>query len=325
MRDDAVARIADAVLYEGYLLWPYRRGALKNQQRFTFGGVYPPAWDDRSSVQAEVLLEGQRPRVEVRLRFLHVVRRQVMAAETRAGALEPVDELQSAGEHWVSWDEALERESEPGPLHIEAGESLQAIPGGAIRRSWSQIDGELALSTRRLRAGLWRVRARVRNQSRWEGAERDQALRQTLCCAHLLLHAEGGSWVSATDPPDRLQAQARACENVGLWPVLVGEGGNGRSMLASAIILADYPEVAPESPGDLFDSAEIDQLLVLSILAMTDEERREMRDSDPRAREILERTQRLTEQQIMRLRGAIREFATGEARRSAGGRREDER
>ena len=62
-------------------------------------------------------------------------------------------------------------------------------------------------------------------------------------------------------------------------------------MLASPIILSDHPEIAPESPGDLFDSGEIDQMLVLNILAMTDEERRDMRDSDPRAREILERTE----------------------------------
>ena len=79
-------------------------------------------------------------------------------------------------------------------------------------------------------------------------------------------------------------------------------------MLAAPIILSDYPEIAPESPGDLFDSGEIDQLLVLNILAMTAQERRDMRDSDPRAREILERTEALSDEQIMRLNGAVREF-----------------
>ena len=43
MKRDRVEEIAAAVLYEGYILWPYRRSALKNQRRFTFGGVYPPA------------------------------------------------------------------------------------------------------------------------------------------------------------------------------------------------------------------------------------------------------------------------------------------
>ena len=81
-----------------------------------------------------------------------------------------------------------------------------------------------------------------------------------------------------------------------------------RTLLCSPIILPDHPQIAPESPGDLFDGGEIDQLLVLNILAMTDEERREMRDSDPRARAILERTEALTDEQLMRLHGTIREF-----------------
>ena len=77
--------------------------------------------------------------------------------------------------------------------------------------------------------------------------------------------------------------------------MLVGEQGDRSTLLASPIILSDYPEIAPESPGDLFDSGEIDQMLVLNILAMTDEERRDMRDCDPRAREILERTEALSD------------------------------
>jgi hypothetical protein len=78
--------------------------------------------------------------------------------------------------------------------------------------------------------------------------------------------------------------------------------------------LSESPAIAPESPGDLFDSAEIDQMLVLNILAMTAEERRDMRDCDPRAREILERTEALTREEIMRLQGAVREFGLVRAR-----------
>jgi hypothetical protein len=79
-------------------------------------------------------------------------------------------------------------------------------------------------------------------------------------------------------------------------------------MLASPIILEDHPRIAPESPGELFDGGEIDQMLVLNILSLTDEEKAEMRDTDPRAREILERTEGLTQDELMRLNGAIREF-----------------
>ena len=59
---DDVRRIADAVLYEGYVLWPYRRSALKNQRRWTFGGVHPREHaerhpDDRWRMETQVLVE----------------------------------------------------------------------------------------------------------------------------------------------------------------------------------------------------------------------------------------------------------------------------
>ena len=81
--------------------------------------------------------------------------------------------------------------------------------------------------------------------------------------------------------------------------MLVGEHGDRDTMLSSPIILPDYPEIAPESPGDLFDASEIDEMLVLNILSLTDAEKQEMRESDPRAREILERTESLTEEELM--------------------------
>ncbi|HEY5261357.1 MAG TPA: hypothetical protein VIJ33_04545 [Solirubrobacteraceae bacterium] len=309
MSSDVTRRIADAVLYEGYLLWPYRKSALKNQQRFTFGGVYPPAWEDRSSIQAQVLLEGNEDaEVEVRVRFLHVVQRQVLKGGPSPVSLQPVEELEVGGERWVSWEEAVEREFEPGPIRVSAGEQLEQISGGAIRRSWRTLEGEVAVSREILGPSLSRFTVRVANTISWMGQIRAEALRQTFCSTHAILRARGGTWVSLTDPPVELRAEAGGCENSGVWPVLVGEQGDRATMLASPIILSDHPAIAPESPGDLFDSGEIDQMLVLNILAMTEEERREMRDSDPRAREILERTEALTDEEIMRLNGAVREF-----------------
>jgi hypothetical protein len=312
---DPVRRIADAVLYEGYLLWPYRRSALKNQQRFTFGGVYPPAWEDRSCMQAQVLLEGSADaELEIRVRFLQVVERQVLKAGSPGEPLEPVDELVTDGERWISWEEAVEREVAPGPIRLPAGEELEKLPGGALRRSWSALEGDVSLARELVRPGLSRITVRVVNTCPWAGTTRAQALRQTFCSAHAVLHAHAGAWVSPTDPPAGLRGEAQACENSGVWPVLVGAEGDRSTMLASPIVLCDYPEIAPESPGDLFDSGEIDQMLVLNILAMTDEERRDMRDCDPRARAILERTEALSGEEIMRLHGALRELGPVRAR-----------
>src|SRR5947209_19315498 len=116
MSADPVRAIADAVLYEGYILWPYRRSAMKNQQRFTFGGVYPPAHsrrhpDDPSTMQAEVLIRGD-PAVEASVRFLHVVQRTVLD-----DLGEPVDDRVVDDERFVTWEEAAERSiAAPGPI-----------------------------------------------------------------------------------------------------------------------------------------------------------------------------------------------------------------
>ena len=77
-------------------------------------------------------------------------------------------------------------------------------------------------------------------------------------------------------------------------------------MISSPIILYDYPKIAPESPGDLFDAAEIDEILSLRILAMTDQEKREMRHVDEQARRILERTETLPAEQFLKMHGALR-------------------
>jgi hypothetical protein len=325
---DPVRQIADAVLYEGYLLWPYRRSAMKNRQRWTFGGVYPRGHheahgDDRCQMLSECLLEAaEGSAVEVRVRFLHVVRRQVMAPGP--GGLEPVSELTVGDERHLSWEEATEREvvgelslgaeAVRVPIDIPAGGEQAELrdpagrPAGAIARSWKALEGVLEVTAEPLRPGLARVSVRLANDTPWPGGPREDALERTFCSAHAVLRARDAEFVSLTDPPQELRAPAEACRNEGVWPVLVGELGDRHTLLASPIILEDHPRIAPESPGDLFDGGEIDQMLTLNILSLTDEEKAEMRQSDPKAREILERTEALTEQEMMNLHGAIRDF-----------------
>jgi hypothetical protein len=304
---DPVRQIADAVLYEGYILWPYRRSAMKNAQRWTFGGVYPRAWseshpDDRSLMQAQVLVVGS-PAIEVNVRFLHVVRRQILLDG------EPVDELVVDGERHITWEEATERELGPGPIGIPGGRDEEPLgPTGSVVRSWLKLEGAVDVTSEPRGDDLHRITVRISNTTPFAGS-REQALEQTLCSCHAVLRAGAGSeFVSLTDPPPALRDEAAACVNDGVWPVLVGEPYERGTMLASPIILEDHPRVAPESPGDLFDGGEIDQMLVLNILALTDEEKEEMRASDPKARAILERTEALTPEELMRLHGTIREL-----------------
>jgi hypothetical protein len=319
---DPLRAIADAVLYEGYVLWPYRRSALKNTRRFTFGGVYPPAHsaahpDDPSGAQTQVLIEGgPDARLEVRVRFLQVVRRQL----SRSG--EPVDELVVGGERYVSWEEATEREvtAEGMPVSelerslrlqiaIPAGREEEQLGEGTIVRTWHGLAGEVAIGAEPLGDDdVHRLTVRVENRTPFTRGTREEALERAFCSTHTILRVQGAALVSAVDPPDGLRAEVEACRNEGAWPVLVGGPGERHTMLSSPIILDEYPRVAPESPGDLFDGGEIDQLLTLNILSLSDEEKAEMRASDPRAREILDRTEALTEEELMRLHGAIREL-----------------
>jgi hypothetical protein len=328
---DPARAIADAVLYEGYVLWPYRRSALKNARRWTFGGVYPRAHsaahpDDPWVMQTECLAElGAAPRFDVRMRFLHPVERQVM--RVAGSALEPVDAMEVGARRYLTWTEAVERETRvegasPAdltdairvPIAVEASSEDEEIldeggaVAGALRRTWRHLEGELELAGDGIRPGLIRLRARITNTTPFDGGTREDALERTFCSTHSVLSANDAEFVSLTDPPDALAAEARACRNEGAWPVLVGERGDRHTVLSAPIILEDHPRIAPESPGDLFDGGEIDQLLTLNILALTDEEKEEMRATDPRTREVLERTETLTPDQMMSLHGAIREF-----------------
>ena len=329
-----VEQIAETVLYEGYLLWPYRRSAQKNQQRWTFGGVYPRRYsqargeDDPWLMQTECLVRGAAPRVTVKVRYLHVVQRDV-AQLLEDGRLSFVDELRVGGERFLAWDEAREQEVVAGPLALAALSTPHAVPirvpagrveeplpdeqghtAGLLLRHWKGLEGYLQVQSQRLTSDLYRLQVRITNETAWYGQGRDEVLRQTMNSTHTILQVEDGAFVSLMDPPPELQAAAEACENIKTWPVLAGEEGTRDTMLSSPIILYDYPQVAPESPGNLFDSTEIDQLLILNLLTLSDEEKEEIRATDPRARELLQRSESLTGEDFMNLHGVIREFRT---------------
>ena len=330
---DAAKKIAEAVLYEGYLLWPYRRSARKNQQRWTFGGVYPREYsvargeDDPWIMQTQFLVQAhEKSTIEVTVRFLHVVERKI--GKKAGGALQFVDELRVGGELYLSWDEAAEREIAVGrfglsellgsPREVEidvpggSREEPLAEPGGgvagALVRGWRTLRGVVEVGAERVRDGAFRITVRIGNTTPWGGEDRESTLRQTFVSTHTALKVEGGEFVSLMDPPEELREAAEGCENLKTWPVLVGEEGERGTMLSSPIILYDYPQIAPESPGDLFDGTEIDQMLILNVLNLTDEEKKEMRASDPRGREILERCESLSPEELMRLNGTFRDI-----------------
>lgn len=340
---DPARDVARATLYEGFVLWPYRKSAPKNQRRWTFGGVHPRAWsqaghpDDAWQMRVECLLrpaegaEGggdEPPCLHVEARFLQIVERRV--ARVIDDRLEFAEEIDIDGDRRVAWDEARERAIRlpglaPGPgaeahapITVPAGSERAWLPGadgnrsGAVVRSWRELSGDVSVRCDSVGEGLVRVSVAVSNTTEWSGEGREDALRSTFASTHIVLRAAGAEFISMTDPPEDLAHAAAACDNEGCWPVLVGDRGARDMILASPIILPDYPAIAPESPGDLFDSGEIDEMLALHILALTDEEKEEMRATDPRTREILERTESLDRERLLGLHGAFRDGKTGD-------------
>jgi hypothetical protein len=194
---DTIDKIVAAVLYEGYVLWPYRRSAMKNQRRWTFGGVYPRAYSEASgdsdtwSMQTQCLVVGEDPIVTVRVRFLHVVDRQV-ARRDAAGGLVFVDKLHIGKDRYLAWEEAIEHEVEvphlrpaalPSPLRmpieIAAGSSeepLQDPAGavvGALVRSWRGLRGEVELAGEPVHPGVFMATVKVSNTTRWSGQDHE--------------------------------------------------------------------------------------------------------------------------------------------------------
>ena len=327
--------MADAVLYEGYLLYPYRASAAKNQARWQFGVLMPRRWsehgpDEPWATQTECLLEPEEATtVRVLVRFLHVQAKSVEAVDVEAGTFHEVPALPVDGSELIPWDEAAEQEvAVEAPLHrLLAGELATPFerPGGrrvepvhsaagklagrTVRRRWP-VMGTVRLSAERLEGpyGLVRLRLVVENASAWHDprADRAVALRHSLVAAHSLLGVDQGVFLSLLDPPEWAKPAAEACQNLRTWPVLIGDEGRRDAMLSSPIILYDHPTIAPESPGDLFDATEIDEILTLRTMALTEDEKREARATDERAAAIIDRVDNMPPELLERLHGAVR-------------------
>ncbi len=288
MNYDAAEKIANAVLYEGYMLYPYRPSALKNRQRWSFGTLYPKRFQEvmdgteRSSLHAECLIRGGTPAGElgIRVRFLQFGVREVPQ----------------------SWDEAVER----------ALAFTMSLDGSTPRQSFhfpgalGSIEGSVHLSVEQLGNNLRKICLDLVNESNAEASTREQALLHAMASAHLLLCLESGKFLSLLDPPNEAREFSAACANAGCFPVLVGNENQRNMMLCSPIILYDYPQVAPESAGDFFDGTEMDEMLTLRVTTMTDDEKKEMRMANDRTRLLLERTEQTAREQLIRTHGIIR-------------------
>jgi hypothetical protein len=334
--------VADAVLYEGYVLYPYRASSRKNQVRWQFGVLTPRAFSEADGferwwLRTECLVDpGRKASLAVRIRCLQVQHRSVdslapMAATagsgTEVGDFMRADSLAVDGNLYVDWDEAVdkivdlppvrlvgagegEREETfrfPGGTDTELIHSADGAVAGRIVRRREAVMGRVRLATTAAGAAnrLLKVTVTVENLTEWTGlsAKRDEVMSRSLVAVHSMLAIEDGIFLSLLDPPEDARQAVAGCHSDGAFPVLIGDD---HVVLSSPIILYDHPEVAPESPGDLYDATEIDEILALRVLTLTDEEKSEARGTDPRAAAIIDRCDDMSPEIWDRLHGTMR-------------------
>jgi hydrogenase maturation protease len=314
----AAKKIADAILYEGYMLYPYRLSAIKNRQRWSFGILYPPAYEgvrtgtERAAMHSECLIEVHDRaalRLEVQLRFLQLARVQM--------------EHQSAEEEMLSRDDSTERTIElqwpvttshefgfAAEKHSAPSSAANRARIAAITRTQDELCGRIRVVSEPVGEHLVKLNIDVLNTTSAPGEiTRDGALMRSLLSAHCILGVSGGEFVSLLDPPEQFKSAASACRNIGNFPVLVGAEPARDMMLCSPILLYDYPKIAPESAGDFFDGTEMDEMLTLRVMTLTEDEKSELLGGDDRVRELLERTEMSAREQLARTHGVIRSMS----------------
>ncbi|BBY43085.1 hypothetical protein [Mycolicibacterium celeriflavum] len=317
---DHARAVADAVLYEGYLLYPYRASSSKNQSRWQFGVLGPSGAaeggiGEDSSLSAQVLIASQgRPVVSGVVRFLQLQHRSA-ERDLGGGRFESVEELVAGSSTWVSWDEAVECEVRIDPIpvtglprsvdiSVPAGTDIESVDGGRLVRSRRPLHGRLDISAEQ-DGDLLRLTFDVHNSAP-PAADKDEAIAVSMIGAHLLLEVTDGDFVSLLEPPDTAADAVARCIQHRCFPVLAGPSGKRDLVLASPIILYDHPEIAEQSMGALYDSTEIDEILTLRIMTMTDEEKAQARSTDPLAAAIIDRCDSMSPEAMLDLHGVLR-------------------
>jgi hypothetical protein len=315
---DRARAVADAVLYEGYLLYPYRGTSSKNQSRWQFGVLGPPGAShaglgEDDTLAAQFPVDGAQA-ITMVVRFLQLQRRRA-ERELADGVFEPLDELTTPSGSWLTWDEAVECELSFGPLAFDdqpwtlpvvapAAAEIEQVDGGRLVRERQEVRALLAV-THEPDGALARVSVRVSNVGVTATGKSD-AIARSMIGTHVIAEVVGGRFVSLLEPPSAAAGVVSRCHQHRCFPVLAGPPGTHDVLLVSPIILYDHPEVAEQSNTALYDCTEIDEILTLRVMTMTDEEKAQARATDPRAAQIIDQCDAMSPEAMARLHGVLR-------------------
>ena len=335
---DTVERIANTVIYEGYRLFPYSPSAIKNTRPSLFGVVYPEDFNrqDQSAgahMQTECIMQGtDASELNVTLRFLQLKEMAFAMPDFAEGK----DHVQNRDERAFSMHGYHEKKIETGSLRIselETGRNFaiefeQESKAETLRNATekpiatcisrlSRLKGSMSVLASRVEGtkDLFKISVRISNTTPLKNLkelDRDSVLRQSFLSTHLILRAQNGEFLSLTEMDGDIKKIAKGCNNVNMWPVLATKEND--VMLSSPIILYDYPEIAPESTGDFFDSTEIEEYLLLHIAMLSDEEKEKFSQGDERLRAAFENAKKIGQDEMLKLHGTFR-FTRSDAHR----------
>jgi hypothetical protein len=272
---DSVEQLVESLLYEGYALYPYTPGTTKNATPTPFGIVYPPVY--------AATLTSTFDHLELRC-VLEAPADAVLGAELRF--LAASGERHQAAAHTITLTGAMLGALAVTPAERQTQVFCADAPALAVA---------LSLGAESLEDGFHEVVLRVENRTLVSsGLDRAGALARSLLSTTPIVRVSGGRFVSALERP---------CESVNTFPVLVTFADD--TIVGAAIVLPDHPQIAPESRGGLFDSTEIEEALLLHVLALSDNEREEIEQQDPAVREMVARAAAATPADIIALHGRV--------------------
>ncbi len=311
-----VEDLAKALLYEGFVLYPYRASSLKNQQRFPFGVLAPRCYAEamgdaeRWRLHLEVLVHApDDARLHAQVRCLRYASRDNEAREERIALVgDPIGALRDA------------RRERHTALDAEEDD---------LDRRFEPLALQSLLEVERLERHVHRVTIEVRNvtqvalsdgarRGRPDRVERQTMVRRSAASVHVLLSVQDSAptgdgvrergpseFVSLLEPPDALTGHVEECRNEGVFPVLVGPAARRDTMLASPVIVYDHPRLAPESPGDFFDGTEMDEMLALRVLTLSPFEQDELRRAGGPGAQLLARVEAMDDDALAALHGRL--------------------
>jgi hypothetical protein len=190
-------------------------------------------------------------------------------------------------------------------LVAESASDIETVDGGRLIRERDEVRAALTVSSEPEGKGR-RVSIRIGNVGAG-AADKNDAIARSMIGTHIIAEVVGGRFFSLLEPPPDAVDAASKCRQHRCFPVLAGPPGADDILLVSPIILYDHPQVAEQSDAALYDCTEIDEILTLRVMTMTDEEKAQARATDPRAARIIDQCDAMSPDAMARLHGVLRD------------------